>query len=108
MANITIGQAWGWVLAGAAALVAISQAVTVLKRLLTRPEVETVKHHGELLERDNRRLKALEEAQEDAERCNAVQLRSILALINHELSGNDVEHLRSARDEINDYLTNRK
>lgn len=107
MDNITISEAWGWVIAAAAAIVALSQAYKVIKAAITRPEIDMVHKHAEQLARDNRRLQALEDAQEDAKHCNAVQLRSIQALINHELSGNDVDHLRSARDEINDYLTNR-
>lgn len=61
---------------------------------------ETLKKHTELLERDHRRLQALEEG-------NNVMMRSMLALMSHSLDGNHTDELRQARDEMQDYLIRR-
>lgn len=110
MGNITLEQAWGWLLAGAAAIVALAKAWEIVSSHL-HPEkelAEKMESVEDKLDRDNRRIAALEESQKDTERGVGVILRSMMALINHELSGNDVEHLRNVRDEIQDYLTNRR
>ena len=35
---------------------------------------------------------------------NKVICKSIMAMINHELSGNDISNMRKMRDELNQYL----
>ncbi len=102
MGSITIGQAWTWLLAAAAAIVALSKAWDVILRRL-RPHqdagrrLDTVER---LLANDKRRL-------DEQDRANAVVFRALYAQINHELSGNGNEILRRSRDEIQEYLTNR-
>lgn len=109
MGQITISTLLGWILAGATALVALAKAWAIIKPRL-HPENDlrtTVAKHGELLDRDNARLKRLEEQTQKAENFQGVMCRVLLAQLNHELSGNDVILLKSARDELNDYLTKR-
>ena len=59
-----------------------------------------VESHAEMLDRDNRRLRELEDSQR-------LLLKSMSQLLEHNITGNDVVGLKTVRDEINDYLINR-
>lgn len=109
IANVTLGDAWGWLLAGAAAIVALAKAWEIVSKLAHPAQrlEATMEDIQAKLDRDNARIRSLEESQKETEKGVGVLLRSMMALINHELSGNDVDHLRTVRDEIQDYLTNR-
>lgn len=52
------------------------------------------------LSRDYARLTVLEEG-------NRVQCRALLALLNHEITGNSVDKLKDAQTGINNYLVNK-
>lgn len=56
--------------------------------------------HDEYFNRDLRRIEVLEEG-------NRVTQKALLALMSHALDGNDVERLRKAKDDLNEYLINR-
>ena len=58
---------------------------------------EKIKKYGEALDRDNKRLRELEES-------NKIIMRSLLAIMSHELDGNHTEQLKSARDDLQKYL----
>ena len=49
------------------------------------------------LDRDKKRIDSLEDG-------NKVLLRGILAMLNHEITGNSVDKLKAAQDEITKYL----
>ena len=66
-----------------------------------------IRETNERFARDNRRLNALEKQAEDTHDGIAALCRSSLAHINHDLTGNGVETLRKAQEEINEYLTGR-
>lgn len=57
--------------------------------------------------RDNRRLNTLEKQAEDTHKGIGALCRSSLAHINHDLTGNGIETLKRAQEEINEYLTGR-
>ena len=61
---------------------------------------EKLKKHSEALDRDNKRLRELEES-------NKIIMQSMLALMSHELDGNHHEELKQARDELQSYLIRR-
>lgn len=110
MGDITISTAWGWILAAAAAIVAISKAWEILKPKF-HPELELRKKMSvceTLLANDDLRIKKLEQYRENSKEFQGVMCRVMLAQLNHELSGNDIEYLRNARDELNEYLTNNR
>ena len=88
--QITISQAWVWIIGAMSSILTIDKAVDLFKRWFGK------KHDKELEDR----VKNTEEFQ-------MVMCRVMLAQLNHELSGNDVSHLREARDELNNYLTRR-
>ena len=56
--------------------------------------------HDEYFNRDLKRIEILEEG-------NRVTQKALLALMSHALDGNDVERLRKAKDDLNEYLINR-
>ena len=58
---------------------------------------ETVKKHEEYLKKDRNEIEQIKEG-------NKVICKSIMTMINHELSGNDVSNMRKMRDELNEYL----
>lgn len=59
-----------------------------------------VSKHAELLDNDNRRLKEVEHS-------NQMILRSLLVIINHEITGNGIENMKKTRDEIQEFLINK-
>ena len=108
-ASITIQDAAAALVAIAAGVVTISNAWKLVQKHL-HPEAdlrETVKENRKMLDNDNRRLNRHEEQLADAADFQGVMCRVMLAQLNHELSGNDVSHLKEARDELNEYLTKR-
>ena len=60
----------------------------------------TVDDHSEMLDRDNKRLIKLEDGQK-------LQLRALSQLIEHEVSGNDIDGLKGVKDDITNHLINR-
>lgn len=56
--------------------------------------------HDQLLDNDNRRLKEYEES-------NRMILQCLLVIINHEITGNGIENLKHARDDLEEFLINK-
>lgn len=111
ISSVTIGEFVGWILAIAAGIVAIAKAIEVIRNHKKEKEppcdarlrmLDNDKRH---IERIDEVLVELKNANNEQARANGVMFRGVLALMNHELSGNDVEILRTARDEMNDFLT---
>ena len=126
MGEITLSTAWAWVLAGCAALVSIAKAWEILKsfgkadlrrKLDTQASTinqldgrlksleaanyqEAIRKHADLLAKDEQRLKALEDA-------NVITMKTMLALVQHEIDGNNIEGLKDTRDKLQSYLINR-
>lgn len=61
---------------------------------------ETVEGHSQILDKDNRRLKEVEES-------NQMILKCLYAILNHEITGNNVDKLTARRDELQEYLIDR-
>lgn len=61
---------------------------------------EMIKKHTEMLDNDNKRLKAVEED-------SKITMKALLAIMRHELDGNHVEDLRRTMEETQEYLINR-
>ena len=57
----------------------------------------TVRKHEEYLEKDKAEIEEIKEG-------NRVICKSIMTMINHELSGNDVSNMKKMRDELQNYL----
>lgn len=104
--TFTITQLWQMFLAMCGSIATIAGAGAILYRLYKqakKPDTErdeTLSKHTELLDRDNKRLKELEES-------NKIIMQSMLAMMSHELDGNHQEELRQARDDLQKYLIRR-
>ena len=59
-----------------------------------------VDKHDSLLNDDNERLK-------DVEASNKMILQCLLVIINHDITGNGIEKMKEARDELQEYLINK-
>ena len=59
-----------------------------------------VEKHDRLLDKDNKRLEAVEVS-------NRMILQSLLVIINHEITGNGVEKMKTVRDSLEEYLIKR-
>ena len=102
MPEITLAEAWAWLLAAAAAIVTLSKVWDLLMTKLKpgRDMRKAVATNTEKLDRDKKRLDELDKA-------NTVIFQALYALINHEISGNGDDVLRNARDKLQEYLANR-
>ena len=61
---------------------------------------ETVAKHDQLLITDNKRLKDIEDS-------NKMILQSLLVIINHDITGNGIEKMKEAREELQEFLINK-
>lgn len=68
---------------------------------------DRLKHHDEMLDSDNKRLKELEKEQAEMKEAQSVLMKSILALMSHAIDGNHLEELKIARDDMQNYLLRR-
>ena len=57
----------------------------------------SVNKHEDLLHKDNERLKEVEES-------NKMILQCLLAIVNHEITGNCIDKMKVVRDELQEYL----
>ncbi len=90
-----IAAAVGWVIKG----------INAAKR--PREEIESrisacekaIEEHNRFFNNDKQRLESIEDG-------NRVTQKAILALLSHGIDGNDVDAMRTARDELQDFLIN--
>ncbi|MBE5880376.1 MAG: CTP synthase [Lachnospiraceae bacterium] len=59
-----------------------------------------VQLHDDLLKKDNERLSEVENS-------NKMILQCLLILINHDITGNGIDRMKEARDELEEYLINK-
>lgn len=96
--DVTISAALTWFLGACVAVAAIAKAVEIIKGLFGRGKINSdIKRHEEALTNISAAVEKLKKAQ-------SVQCKGMLSLINHQLSGNDVDKLRDARDELLGFL----
>lgn len=91
-----IAAAVGWVIKG------INAAKRPRAEIEKRIELceKAIEEHNRFFLNDKRRLESIEDG-------NRVTQKAILALLSHGIDGNDVDAMRSARDELQDYLVGR-
>lgn len=68
---------------------------------------ETLKRHDELFDNDNKRLIELEEWKKESDEAQKVILKSLLAMMSHEIDGNHLDDLKKSRDDLQEYLIRR-
>ena len=110
---ITPENIWAVILAGASAIVLISNAAEKIVgaiRVARAPMTEQTERIAALeewkvevdrkLNRDNDRLANIDES-------NRVTQRAILALLDHGIDGNNIKQMCSAKEELQNHLINR-
>lgn len=100
--TFTLAQLGQLFLAICGAIITVGGAWAVLKKV-REPETEksnTLKKHGEMLANDNKRLKELEDS-------TKIIMKSMLAIMSHELDGNHTEQLKKAKEDLEAYLISR-
>ena len=102
MGEITLSVAWVWLIGAFAALISIDKVLDIIKKHL-KPEKDV----RNTVQDNVTRIVVLEKKQEETDEFRSVMCKVMLAQLNHELSGNDVVNLKAARDDLNEYLTNR-
>lgn len=114
MGSITISAGVGILLAVAAGLVTLKNAWDIIKVVL-HPEADlrkTVAENSKNIADNKIRLDALERTldyeQSENSEFRTVMCQAMQAHFDHVLSGNDVEHIRQARNKLNDYLSNNR
>jgi len=111
--DTTIAFTPSQVLALCSAVVVLSGAVHVVINLFAKVSAPTklqnvrldaiedrLEKHDDLFKKDLQRLENVDEA-------NRVTQRAILALLSHGIDGNDIEELRKAKSELQEYLIKR-
>ena len=115
--SFTTAELVSMILGVCAAIVTISAAIGVLAKAIDKakqPEAKqnarleaiekrlddidkTLTKHGEFLTNDDNRFKAIEKS-------NKITQASLLALLKHALNGNDINSLRDAEKNLEEYL----
>ena len=108
-----INQLWDAIQVASAGIITLGGAGAIfvaLYRWAKKPDInrdEKIKGHDEKLDNDNRRLNDLERKQAETEEALQVLMKSMLALMNHSIDGNNTEELKNARDNMHEYLIRR-
>lgn len=111
MENVTLGNVLIVVLAIAGAIVTLGGATAVIKRWWTNSK--GMKNQEEINKLDKRvesvefKTSQLESHQKQNDEFTKIMCNSMLALLNHSITGSSVEELRKAEEEIKHYLINR-
>ena len=68
-----------------------NERITALEKIVQR--------HDDLLERDLHRFEAMESG-------NRIMQKCMLALLSHNIDGNDIDQMKTARQDLQEYLIN--
>lgn len=117
--TVTMAQAWGWIMALFVAVTTIDKGVDIFKKWhkagpegkqndkiqdidqrLTTVE-QAIIRHAEILRNDKSRFETIEAG-------NHVTQEALLALLSHTIDGDNDEQLRKARNDLHEYLINKK
>lgn len=88
---------------GLASLITLLWGVWKIVKELKKPSDDLkakVERHDELLNSDNARLKEIEDS-------NKKMLQCLLIIINHDITGNGIEQMKAARDDLQEFLINK-
>ncbi|MDO4549424.1 MAG: CTP synthase [Clostridia bacterium] len=93
---------WAWILAACGVIAAVGAATTYIAKVIkpARDLIKRIDSQDKKLDNDNKRLTELEGGSREC--CKA-----LLALLDHEITGNSIEKIKMARDDMNRYLIER-
>ncbi len=99
------------ILALAGAIITLGGATSVLKRWWTNSKgmknEEKINKLDKRVENVESKTQRLERHQDEQEEFTKIMCNSMLALLNHSITGSSVEKLKEAEEEIQQYLINK-
>ncbi len=95
----TILTIFGGITCIAAGVSAIVKMFNPLKEMQKK-----VSDHDSKLQKDYEHLNELDDAIKDIEKSNRVMCKSLLALLNHEITGNGIDKLKEQREVLEQFL----
>lgn len=111
MENITLGNVLVVILAIAGLITSVGGATAVIKRWWTNSK--SMKNQEQINKLDKRvenveeKTTELESHQKANDEFTKIMCNSMLALLNHSITGSSVEKLKEAEEEIKQYLINK-
>lgn len=100
---------WETILMIMGGIAIIYSGISALSNLLNPfRKVESELQKGERkLANDDARIKCLESKMCESEESNRIICKSLLVLLNHEITGNCIDNLKAQRDELQQFLIDR-
>ena len=109
--EVSAGEIVTVVLAVAGGISALGGAYAVIKRWIadskSAKNAETLKEHGEQLRDLTERVQVLEQSHKTQDKAIGAMCATLLAMLEHEITGNSIDKLKAARDELHEYLIHR-
>jgi hypothetical protein len=106
-------ELWNIIQIASAGIITLGGAGTIIVALVkwahkpASDRDDRLKKHEEMLDNDNKRLKALEERQAEMEKSQGLLLKGMEALMRHAIDGNNKEQLQKESDNLHDYIFNK-
>jgi hypothetical protein len=106
-------ELWNIIQIASAGIITLGGAGTIIVALVkwahkpASDRDDRLKRHDEMLDNDNKRLKALEERQAEMEKSQRLLLKGMEALMRHAIDGNNKEQLQKESDNLHDYIFNK-
>lgn len=106
-------ELWNIIQIASAGIITLGGAGTIIVALIkwahkpASDRDDRIKRHDEMLDNDNKRLKALEERQAEMEKSQRLLLKGMEALMRHAIDGNNKEQLQKESDNLHDYIFNK-
>lgn len=109
--DVNVNDIIVYILAIAGIITALGGATAVLKRWWTNSKgtknQEEIKKLDKRVENVEFKIQRLEHHQEDTDEFTKIMCNSMLALLNHSITGSSTEKLKDAEEEIKRYLINK-
>lgn len=105
--SVDISIVYGVLMAGCGLVASIWGVVKIIKEI-KKPSTDLAKKvaaHEQRLSDGTERFELGEARMQRMEDNNKMIMRCFLALLNHEITGNDISSLKRIREELTDYLT---
>ena len=105
-------ELWTIILAGASAIVLISNAAEKIIKAVKAAAAPEKKQNAEIEDIKDRltkvetKLSSDDARIKDAKECNHVLTKGMLALLDHGINGNNVNQMKAARQDVEAYLIN--
>lgn len=107
-----MNEVWPVILAVASAIVLLSNAAEKIVKAFRAAKAPEQKQNKEIeeiktrLDKVEREMLKDEKQLKDARECNHVITKGVLALLDHGINGNNIDQMKEARQDVNQYLIN--